>query len=213
VLAYPGFAAAAGNSLVITVAATILAVALGVPAAWALARPAERHRAELLVASFLFARLVPPIALVIPFYVLASSVGLLDSALALILINATLALPLVVILMRQAFADLPQELEEAAAVDGAGPRRILVSIVLPLAAPAMVGTTLIVFAFVWNDYLFAVSLATVRMITLPVMVSSVGVSVREAAVGILICMSAPLVAVLLAQRWLISGLTLGAVRG
>ena len=171
-------------------------------------------RADLVVVGFLVVRLLPPIALVIPYYFLASALGLLDTALALVLVNATLVFPLVVVLLRQAFADVPPELQEAAGIDGAGPLRILVRIVLPLAAPAMVATALIVFAFVWNDFLFASSLSTLHVTTLPVLsVGGWAGGVRQSAVGMLICMSVPLIAALLAQRWLVSSLTLGAVKG
>ncbi len=112
------------------------------------------------------------------------------------------------------FADVPPELQEAAGIDGAGSLRILVGIVLPLAAPAMVATALIVFAFVWNDFLFASSLSTLHVTTLPVLsVGGWAGGVRQSAVGMLICMSVPLIAALLAQRWLVSSLTLGAVKG
>ena len=167
-----------------------------------------------MVVGFLVVRLLPPIALVIPFYLLASALGLLDTALVLVLVNATLTFPLVVVLMRQAFADLPPELEEAAGIDGAGPWRILVGIVLPLAAPAMVATALIVFAFVWNDFLFASSLSTLaRHHAAGTVRRRLGrwrapecrghADLHERAAG----------RRLLAQRWLVSSLTLGAVKG
>ena len=105
----------------ISAAATLLAMALGLPAAWALAPRGGVPRADLMVVGFLIVRLLPPIALVIPFYFLASALGLLDTALVLVLVNATLIFPLVVVLLRQTFADVPPELQEAAGIDGAGP--------------------------------------------------------------------------------------------
>jgi multiple sugar transport system permease protein len=213
-LAYPGLGEAAGYSLGISAAATLLSLVLGLPAAWALAPRRGLPRTDLIVVGFLVVRLLPPIALVIPFYFMAAAFGLLDTALVLVLVNATLVFPLAVVLLRQAMADVPPELEEAAGIDGAGPLRILLGIVLPLAAPAMVATTLIVFAFVWNDFLFAASLSTLDVTTLPVMaVGGWAGGVRQSAVGMLICMSVPLIAALLAQRWLVSSLTLGAVKG
>lgn len=210
---YPGLHTAAGTSLAVGGAATLLAMALGVPAAWALARRRGGPRSDLMVVGFLIVRLLPPIALVIPFYFLALQMGLLDTALVLVLVNATLVFPLVVVMLRQAFHDLPAEVEEAAGLDGAGPVRTLWSIVLPLTAPAIAATALIVFAFVWNDYLFASSLSTLNLRTLPVMaLGGWAGGVRQSAVGMLICMSVPVVAVMLAQRWLVSGLTLGAVK-
>ena len=140
--------------------------------------------------------------------------GLLDTALVLVVVNATVVFPLVVVLLRQAMAEVPSELAEAAGIDGAGHLRVLVAIVLPLAAPAMVAAGLIVFAFVWNDFLFAFSLSTLHVRTLPVLaVGGWAGGVRQSAVGMLICMSVPLIAALLAQRWLVSSLTLGAVKG
>jgi multiple sugar transport system permease protein len=213
-LAYPGLGQAAASSMGISVAATLLAMALGLPAAWILAPRGGMPRADLVVVGFLVVRLLPPIALVVPYYFLASALGLLDTRLSLVLVNATLVFPLVVVLLRQTFADLPPELQEAACIDGAGPLRILVRIVLPLAAPGMVATALIVFAFVWNDFLFASSLSTLHITTLPVLsVGGWAGGVRQSAVGMLICMSVPLIAALLAQRWLVSSLTLGAVKG
>ncbi|MGD9509729.1 MAG: carbohydrate ABC transporter permease [Geminicoccaceae bacterium] len=212
--AYPDLGRAAGYSVGISAAATVLALALGMPAAWALAPRGGIPRADLVVVGFLVVRLLPPIALVIPYYFLAAALDLLDHPLSLVLVNATLVFPLVVVMLRQAFADLPRELQEAASIDGAGPLCILVRIVLPLAAPAMVATALIVFAFVWNDFLFASSLSSLRITTLPVLsVGGWAGGVRQSAVGMLVCMSVPLVAALLAQRWLVSSLTLGAVKG
>lgn len=211
--AYPDLDRAAGYSIAISAATTLLALALGAPAAWALAPRGGMPRADLVVVAFLVVRLLPPIALVIPYYFLASALDLLDTSLSLVLVNATLVFPLVVVMLRQAFADLPPEIQEAAGIDGAGPVHILFRIVLPLAAPAIVATALIVFAFVWNDFLFASSLSTLHITTLPVLsIGGWAGGVRQSAVGMLICMSVPLVAALLAQRWLVSSLTLGAVK-
>ena len=212
-LTYPGMGLAAAHSTEIGVGAMLLAMVLGLPASWALARRSLMPRAGLVVACLLVIRLLPPVALVVPVYLMAAKAGLLDTALALVLINATLVFPLVVVLMRQAFADIPPELEEAAAVDGAGPLRTFVSIVLPLTAPAIVATGLILLAFAWNDYMFAASLLALKMNTLPVLTSGYNRVVREGAVDMLICVSVPMVAALLAQRWLVSVLSFGTVRG
>ena len=116
--AIPALGSAAGYSLGISAAATLLAMALGLPAAGPSPRRPHPTGADLVVVGFLIVRLLPPIALVIPFYLMAAALGLLDTALVLILVNATLVFPLVVVLLRQAFADVPPELEEAAGIDG-----------------------------------------------------------------------------------------------
>ena len=212
--AYPGLGQAAGYSMGISAAATLLAMGLGLPAAWALAPRGGMPRADLVVVGFLVVRLLPPIALVIPYYFLASALGLLDTALVLVLVNATLCSRWWSSCCGRPSPTCRPSLRRRPASTGPDPCASWSRIVLPLAAPAMVATALIVFAFVWNDFLFASSLSTLHVTTLPVLsVGGWAGGVRQSAVGMLICMSVPLIAALLAQRWLVSSLTLGAVKG
>src|SRR6266850_1999899 len=117
---------------------------------------------------FLSQRVLPPVATVIPFYLVMRTLGLLDTWLALILINATFILPFVVVILRQTFLDLPVELEEAALVDGATYFGAFSRVALPLAAPAMAATALIIFAFAWNEFLFAITISSKNALTIPV---------------------------------------------
>lgn len=201
------------HSTAIGAGATALALLLALPAAWALARPGAVPRADLLLVGFLSLRLLPPVGLVVPFYVLAQRLGLLDTALVLVLINATLVFPFAVLILRQGFADIPAEVEEAAALDGAGPIRAFVRIVLPLCAPSIAATALILLAFAWNDVMFATTLLVMDMVTLPILISGYGSVSAGGAVTMLVTTAVPLVAALLAQRWLVGAMTLGAVRG
>jgi multiple sugar transport system permease protein len=98
---------------------------------------------------------VPPVATAIPLFLMVRHIGLLDTRTGLILLNVTFNLPLVVVIMRQAFIDLPVEIEEAALVDGAGHADIFLKVCLPLAAPSLAAAVLTVIAFTWHGFLFA----------------------------------------------------------
>ena len=209
---------ALANSTMIAVGASLLALLLGTPAAYALARFRFRRIPNRdLTVWFLSQRVLPPVATVIPFYLVMRSLGLLDTQLALILINATFVLPFVVVIVRQTFLDLPLELEEAAMVDGTGHFGAFWRIALPLAMPAIVATGLIIFAFAWNEFLFAITIASREAITIPVLMAGAvdtrGVQFWFMAVRAMIAMIPPVVVALLAQRFIVRGLTLGAVKG
>jgi multiple sugar transport system permease protein len=209
---------ALANSTLIAVGASLLALLLGAPAAYALARfRFSRIPNRDLTVWFLSQRVLPPVATVIPFYLVMRALGLLDTHIALILINATFILPFVVVIVRQTFLDLPLELEEAALVDGAGHFGAFWRIALPLAMPAIAATGLIIFAFAWNEFLFAIAISSREAITIPVHmaggVDSRGVQFWFMAVRAMIAMIPPVIIALLAQRFIVRGLTLGAVKG
>jgi multiple sugar transport system permease protein len=209
---------ALSNSTIIAVSASLLALLLGTPAAYAIARfEFRRWRNRDITVWFLSQRVLPPVATVIPFYLVMRTLGLLDTHLALILINATFVLPFVVVILRQSFLDLPVELEEAALVDGASHWGAFWRIALPLAAPTMAATGLIIFAFCWNEFLFAVALSSQNALTVPVHIAGAidtrGVQFWFMGVRAMTAMVPPVLIALLAQRYIVRGLTLGAVKG
>jgi multiple sugar transport system permease protein len=209
---------AMANSTIIAIAASVLALLLGTPAAYALARFNFRRIPNRdITVWFLSQRVLPPVATVIPFYLVMRALGMLDTHIALILINATFVLPFAVVIVRQTFLDLPLELEEAALVDGAGHFGSFWRIALPLAMPAIAATGLIMFAFAWNEFLFAIAISSKEAITIPVHmaggVDSRGVQFWFMAVRAMIAMIPPVLIALLAQRFIVRGLTLGAVKG
>lgn len=206
------------NSTVIAVFASVLALVLGTPAAYAVARFRFRWWGNRdITIWFLSQRVLPPVATVIPFYLIMRTLGLLDTHLALILINATFVLPFVVVILRQTFLDLPMELEEAALVDGAGHWGAFWRIALPLAAPSMAATGLIIFAFTWNEFLFALAISSDKAITVPVHIAGAidtrGVQFWFMGVRAMTVMIPPVLIALIAQRYIVRGLTLGAVKG
>ncbi|MFL5681100.1 MAG: carbohydrate ABC transporter permease [Chloroflexota bacterium] len=162
-------------------------------------------------------RILPPIAVVIPMYVLFQQIGLLDNVIALIVTYVVANLPIVVWLMRDYFATLPRELEESAAVDGASIYRIVRSIVLPISVPGLVATFLIVLIFAWNEFLIALVLTSADAQTMPLQVAAQNATRGPQwwAMSVLILiMIAPVVfmAVLL-ERYITRGLLVGAVKG
>ena len=162
-------------------------------------------------------RILPPIAVVIPLYVLFQQVGLLDSLLALIITYVATNLPIVVWLMRDYFASLPRELEESAAVDGASVYRIVRSIVLPISVPGLVATFLIVLIFAWNEFLIALVLTSANAQTMPLQVAAQNATRGPQwwAMSVLILiMIAPVVAMAIAlERYITRGILVGALKG
>jgi multiple sugar transport system permease protein len=206
------------NSTMISVSAALLALALGTPAAYAIARfRFERWKNQDIAVWFLSQRVLPPVATVVPFYLVMRAFGLLDTHLALILINATFVLPFVVVILRQTFLDLPVELEEAALIDGANHWGAFWRVALPLAAPSMAATGLIIFAFAWNEFLFAVAIGSDKAITVPVHIAGAidtrGVQFWFMGVRAMTAIIPPVIIALIAQRYIVRGLTLGAVKG
>lgn len=163
-------------------------------------------------------RILPPIVVVIPIYVMFQAVGLLDTHLALILLYAVANMPIVVWLMHDFFANLPIELEESAQLDGATRPRIFWEIVLPLTRPGLAATTLLILVLSWNEYLFAVFLATVKVQTMPIMVAAKnagekGVFWWEMCAIIVVMIIPVVIMAILLTRFISKGVLLGAVKG
>jgi multiple sugar transport system permease protein len=162
-------------------------------------------------------RILPPIAVAIPLYVLYQQVGLLDNIVALIITYVATNLPIVVWLMRDYFASLPRELEESAAVDGASVYRIVRSIVLPISVPGLVATFLIVLIFAWNEFLIALVLTSANAQTMPLQVAAQNATRGPQwwAMSVLILiMITPVVAMAVAlERFITKGILVGALKG
>ncbi|MBX2880389.1 MAG: carbohydrate ABC transporter permease [Granulosicoccus sp.] len=163
-------------------------------------------------------RILPPIVVVIPLYVMFQSVKLLDTHIALILLYAVANMPIVVWLMHDFFANLPIELEESAQLDGATRLGIFWEIVLPLTRPGLAATTLLILVLNWNEYLFAVFLATVKVQTMPIMVAAKnagekGIFWWEMCAIIVVMIIPVIVMAVLLTRFISKGVLSGAVKG
>jgi multiple sugar transport system permease protein len=206
------------NSTRIAVLSATLALLLGTLAAYALARYRfKRPENGTLTTWFLSQRVLPPVVVVIPFFLLMRELRLLDTVWSLILLNATFTLPFPVIILSQMFRELPIELEEAALVDGASRLQVFLRIAMPLVLPGLVATWIICMALSWNEFLFALSLTSNRAIPMPVLIAGAehtrGVQFWFVGVRVMLTMLPPVLFALAAQRYIIRGLTLGAVKG
>lgn len=205
------------NSVVVSVASTIIGVSLSTTAAYAFSRFRFPGRRAGLIA-VLATQMFPGTMMMIPLYVLMNRLGLLDSLFGLMLVYATTAVPFCTWMLKGYFDTIPRELEEAAIIDGASPVRVFWSVILPLARPAIAVTALFSFLGAWNEFILAAKfLDTEARYTLPVVlystVGSKSVAWGEFAAGALV-VSAPIVAVFFGlQRHLVSGLTAGGVKG
>jgi len=162
-------------------------------------------------------RMLPPVAVVIPIYVLFQRLNLLDTRIALIVTYLATNLPIVVWLMRDYFQTIPVELEECASIDGASRYRIFWSIVLPLSVPGLVATFLFVLVFAWNEYLLALFLSSSRAQTLPLTVAAQnatrGPQWWYMSVLILIMIVPVVVIAIVLERYIARGLLVGAIKG
>jgi multiple sugar transport system permease protein len=162
-------------------------------------------------------RMLPPIAVVIPIYILFQRLHLLDTHIALIITYVTSNLPIVIWLMRDYLSTIPIELEECAAIDGASRYRTFWSIVLPLSVPGLVATFLFVLVFTWNEYLLALFLASARTQTLPLNIAAQnatrGPQWWNMSVLILIMIIPVIIIAMVLERYITRGLLIGAVKG
>ena len=205
------------NSLITSSGAVTLSLCVGVPAAYAIARFPFRGRSFLFFA-LLAMRMLPPIAVLLPMYVLFSKLGLTTTRFSVILAYTTFSLPLVVWIMRGFFEDLPRELEESAWVDGASRKTAFTHVVLPLIRPGLVAASILCLQLAWNDFLFAAVLTNNNSRTLPVLMAAFtgGDSGTDwggmTASGVLVILPV-IIFSFAAQRHLVAGLSSGAVKG
>lgn len=160
------------NSTVVTIASTAVALVLAVPAAYALSHLRHRRLGRAMYLSFFVLRGIPPIALVMPFYLIFSKSNLLNSLPGLVIALAPLALPYCVWTLRVTFDLIPREVEEAGAVDGAGRFRMFFSVVLPIATPGIAATGILSALFIYVDYIIVAPLAGPNTYTFSIYVTS-----------------------------------------
>jgi len=204
------------SSLVVASLATALTLVFGIPAAYAMARlrfPAKKTTGFYVLAT----QMLPPVGLIIPYYLALQKVGGLDTYAGLVVIDLTFSLPFAIWLLVSYFEDVPVEMEEAALLDRAGRVRALWHVILPQVKGGIAVTTIFVFLNAWNEFMFAVVLGGNRV--RPVTVAMFNfISVEQTqwarlAAGAMLAMAPVILLGLFAQRHIVKGLTVGAVKG
>lgn len=205
------------NSLIVAVSVVILNLLVSVPAAYALAKIRFIGR-DSSIYFMLTTRVIPDIALVVPFFLFVQQLGLLDSKLSLIITYLAITVPFSTFILTGYFESLPDDLDKAARVDGCSRLQTLLLVYLPLALPSLVAVVLFTFLTSWNEFLLALMFTqTLASQTMPIVVASftsdfnISFSFINAA-GVLAIVP-PVVVAIMFERYIVSGLTAGAVKG
>jgi multiple sugar transport system permease protein len=217
VLSDPQVVRAFVSSIVVSAGTTVFVLFLGVPAAYSLARFEFPVRSNDITLWFLSQRVLPPAVVLVPFYLLMVQFQLIDTWTGLIFCYSTFNLAFAVVIMRDIFRDVSTEIEDAAKVEGANAWQVFWMIALPLSLDGLVVTSVLVFAFSWNEALFASALTSQDAMTFSALVlasrSTRGVDFNIASVNTLIGIIPPVILYFFVQRYLARGLSFGAVKG
>jgi len=217
VSAWPVFFSSLWNSTVITAGATALAVIASTTAGYVY----SRYNSRLLNASIVYligVRLIPPIVVTLPLFPIVNWLGINDTHFVLIVLYATFFVSLGTVLMRTFIDQIPRELDEAAAIDGASRMTILRKVIVPLATPGIIAVAVFVIVFAWNEFLFAFIFTSTNAKTAPLVVSEMIGSIDGVDWGVLFAASTVqllpvLLFVVFMNRYLVAGLTAGATKG
>ncbi|MCC7446734.1 MAG: carbohydrate ABC transporter permease [Anaerolineae bacterium] len=204
------------NSLIVSTGATLLSLPFSLAAAYSLSR--FRMRGKRFIMMWYVSQLMaPPIVFVIPYFILMTQIGWAGTYQAMIVLLQTITIPFSVWLLKSFIDDMPVELEEAALVDGANRLTAFLRVTLPLALPGIIVTSMFAFVFSWNNVLFPLVLSKQRTATLPVgtisFFASTGVYWNQIAATAVIAMLPPMLIFLILGRYVVRGLTFGAVKG
>ena len=204
------------SSIIVSSGTTVLVLLLGTPAAYSLARFNFPIGSKELNFWFFSQRVMPPVVVLAPFFILLVQLKLVDTWIGLILIYTTFNLTFGIVIMRDVFRDISRDIIDAAKVDGANAWQIFWLIGIPLSLDGLIVTGIIVFSFCWNEALFAAALAPQHAATLATFIlasrGTQGVNFNIAAVNTLIAIMPPVLMSLFVHRYLARGLTFGAVR-
>lgn len=201
------------NSFIVAVMSTLIGLLLGLPASYAIAR-ANKPKTSLVI---LLVRFFPAIAFMLPWYIIFSRLGITDTHLALILSHLLINVPFIVWVMIPYFESIPRELEEAALLDGCRTFSAFRRIILPLTGPGLITTSLLSAIFSWNNFMFSLILSGGNTKTVPLaLLSFVSYASVDwgAMMAAAVVITLPILAIsLIAQKYIIAGLTAGAVKG
>ena len=204
------------NSVIVSTGATLLSLPFAMSAAYALSRFALRGK-EFIMNWYISLLIAPPIVFVIPYFILMARIGWSGTYQAMILTLQTLAIPFSVWLLKSFIDEVPLDLEEAAWVDGATRLSAFFRVIIPLALPGIIVTSMFTFVFSWNNVLFPLILSKQSTTTLPVgtisFFASTGVYWNQIAATAVVAMLPPMLIFLVLGRYVVRGLTFGAVKG
>jgi sorbitol/mannitol transport system permease protein len=210
-----GFWPFVGNSAFATAVSTLFVLLLGLPAAYALSIRAVPKTRDVL-GFFISTKMLPIVAAIIPIYVVVNDLKLLDNIWTLVVLYTAMNLPIAVWMLRSFLQEIPGEVLEAAAVDGAGFSRTMRSVILPMISPGIAATALICVIFSWNEFFFALNLTAARAATVPVFlvgfISSEGLYYAQLSAGAVLASLPVVIAGWIAQRQLVRGLSMGAIK-
>lgn len=203
------------NSLMASVFSTLVVIALATPAAYALSlRPVARWTDALFF--FISTKMLPPVAALLPIYLLVKQFGMLDNVWTMVILYTSMNLPLAIWMMRSFLLEVPREVLEAGEVDGAGLFTSIRKIILPIVSPGLAATALICFIFAWNEFFLAVNLTATNAGTAPIFlvgfITSEGLFLARLCAAATIVSLPVLIAGWLAQNKLVRGLSMGAVK-
>jgi multiple sugar transport system permease protein len=211
-----GYLPLAWNSAIVALSTTALSLVVGAPAAYVFARHRFAGQEDLFF-FFLTTRMAPPIAIVVPMFLLFTELGITDKLIAVIIAHTSFNLSLVVWMMRGFFADIPREVDEAAQLDGLSRAGTFLRVLVPMAAPGLAASAILCFILSWNEFLYAFILVAFEGRTLtvgiPGLITPHGTLWGQVA-AVAVIATLPIIAfTVLVQRHLVRGLTFGAVKG
>jgi sorbitol/mannitol transport system permease protein len=211
-----GFGSYLFNSAAAALVSTALAMVLGIPAAYAMVFQMRKKSSDDMLFFVLSTRFMPFAAILIPLYVIITRLNLLDNLFTLIVIYTAMNLPLIIWMARSYFLDLPKEVLEGAWLDGCSILQTIVRVVVPMAAPGLTAAALLAIIFAWNDFFFAVTLTYTNSPTLPIMVavftSNEGLFLAKVSALATMIILVPVAIGIYAQKYLVQGLTGGALK-
>jgi multiple sugar transport system permease protein len=205
------------NSIVISSFSSAVVLILGAYAGYSLARYEFRKWKNKDIALWILSqRMFPPVAVLIPYFIIMQNLRLLDNVLAVVMVHTAMNLPLSVWLMLDFFSDLPADIEEAALIDGCGHMKAFFLIALPIAAPGLVAVYVLSFIFSWNEFLFVTVFGYQKAMTLPVMIAGSltvrGLDFWKVSSLSILAIIPPVILAMLLSRFLVRGLTMGAIK-
>lgn len=206
-----------GNSLIVALTTTAICLVVACLAAYALARLRLRYK-NTIIGGIVSVRMIPEISLVIPLFIAAARLGWLDKPIVLIVTYLSFALPFAIWMLTTFFESIPVEMEDAALIDGSSRLNTLIQIILPLSAPGIVSTALFIFLLAWDEFFFAlIFTSTTASKTVPVAIAEFtgryAVDITAMMTGGVLAALPPVILALLFQRYIVSGLSAGAVKG